>query len=179
MLGRENWRSQKEIRDCQKNKGLQAPGRDTRLGRGAKKINGLPNGSGHKPTARFGDLIKPTHKRMSRVLGYSLTLGDAEGWAVFSKVAALRLSDEERAALAYAVLNSLSPEQAALVAAASMRRASVPLPAFLGGMEDARYWAALASRCELKAYALAAYDAMSAKDQAAFFRHIGEVEIAA
>ncbi len=116
---------------------------------------------------------------MSRVLGYSLTLGDAEGWADFSKVAALRLSDEERAALAYAVLNSLSPEQAALVAAASLRPAGAPLPAFLGGMEDARDWAARASRSELKAYALAAYDAMSAKDQTAFFRHIGEVEIAA
>lgn len=115
---------------------------------------------------------------MSKMIGYCLTLGDTEAWGNFSYVAALRLSVSERSALAFAALNTLEPEQTEAVAAASLRAAGAPLPAFLGGMEDARHWASFASRSELKAYALAAHDAMSAKDQAAFFQHIGEVEIA-
>lgn len=112
------------------------------------------------------------------MLGYSLTLGTAEGWGNFSYLSALRLSEAERRSLASAVLNTLSPEQAEATAAASLRAAGAPLPTFLGGMDDARFWASCASRSELKAYALAAHDAMSAKDQAAFLQHISEVEIA-
>jgi hypothetical protein len=37
----------------------------------------------------------------------------------------------------------------------------------------------MASRRELKAYALAAFGAMGPKDQAAFFQHINAVEVAA
>ncbi|MDF1716193.1 MAG: hypothetical protein P1U75_05915 [Antarcticimicrobium sp.] len=115
---------------------------------------------------------------MSKMLGYCLTLGDAEGWSSFAYLAVLRLSDIERASLALAALNALTPEQAQHAAAMSIGSAGAPLPAFLGGMEEARSWAAYASRSELKAYALAAHDAMSAKDQAAFLQHISEVEIA-
>ena len=39
-------------------------------------------------------------------------------------------------------------------------------------MAEARDWAAWASRAELKAYCLAAYEAMSGRDQAAFLGHL-------
>ncbi|OWV52190.1 hypothetical protein CDZ97_26595 [Mameliella alba] len=116
---------------------------------------------------------------MSKMLGYTLTLGTSDAWSGFSDVAAARLSTEERAALAFASLRSMNPDHAELTARAAIRSAGAPVPAFLGQMDEARSWAAFASRSELKAYAAAAYAALSAKDQAAFFRHISEVEIAA
>ncbi|WP_306043855.1 hypothetical protein [Mameliella sp. MMSF_3455] len=123
--------------------------------------------------------MPPAHKRMSKMLGYTLTLGTSDAWSGFSDVAAARLSNEERAALAFASLRSLHPDHAELTARAAIRAAGAPVPAFLGQMDEARSWAALASRAELKSYAAAAFDALSAADQTDFFRYISEVEIAA
>jgi hypothetical protein len=116
---------------------------------------------------------------MSRMLGFCLMLDTPEAWAGFSFVAAVRLTPAERAQLASAVLAALRPDLAEEVASASLGAAGRPLPSFLGGMEDARFWASMASRRELKAYALAAFGAMGPKDQAAFFQHINAVEVAA
>ena len=135
--------------------------------------------SNRKSGFNLGKFIKPEHKRMSRVLGYCLALGEADSWADFSALAAVRLSDAERLSLAFAALCSLDPDTRETVAGASLGASGDPMPAFLGGMNDARDWARFASRNELKAYALAAFDAMSAQDQGAFFQHISEVEIAA
>lgn len=132
-----------------------------------------------KAGSSLGRYIKPEHKRMSRTLGYCLALGTADAWDGFSFVAAVRLSETERASLAFAALNALELDNAELTAAASIGSAGIPLPAFLGEMRDARHWASYASPSELKAYALAAFEAMSPSDQAAFLRHISEVEIAA
>lgn len=112
-------------------------------------------------------------------MGYCLTLGTADAWAGFSFVAAVQLSEIERAALAFAALNSLEPEHAEIAAASAIGEADMPLPAFLGGMADARQWAELASRSERKAYALAAFEAMTPQDRAAFARHINSQETAA
>lgn len=49
----------------------------------------------------------------------------------------------------------------------------------LEGMKAARDWAESASRNDLKAYALAAFEAMTAEDRAAFVQHISKVEKAA
>lgn len=43
-------------------------------------------------------------------------------------------------------------------------------------MRAAREWAACATRDELKAYALAAFEAMAPEDQAKFWFHISEVD---
>ncbi|WP_238368901.1 hypothetical protein [Heliomarina baculiformis] len=115
---------------------------------------------------------------MSKMLGYSLTLGDFDAWFAFSAVATVRLSETERAALAFAALKSLSPSKAELAADAAISGAGSPSASFFGGMEDARSWANFASRSELKAHALAAYEALPVTDQMAFRRHISEVEIA-
>ncbi len=123
--------------------------------------------------------MKPGHKRMSRMLGYCLTLGTADAWSGFSFVASARLSEIERAALAFSALKSLEVPHAEMTAAAAFRGAGTPLPPFLGGMEEARSWAADAGPAELKAVALAAFEALDPRDQAAFFRHISEMEVAA
>lgn len=113
------------------------------------------------------------------MLGHCLTLGNADAWSDFSFVAAVRLSETERAGLACSALNSLGADHAEMAAAASIGSAGAPLPPFLGGMGDARFWASYASRSELKAYALAAFEAMSAGDQAGFLDHINKTEAAA
>lgn len=123
--------------------------------------------------------MKPEHKRMSRMLGYCLTLGTADAWSGFSFVAAERLSETERAALAFSTLNSLELDHAEMTAVAVLGLANGPIPSLLGGMDEARFWASCAARSELKAHALAAYEAMTSTDQAAFIRHITSREVAA
>ncbi|WP_224815669.1 hypothetical protein [Hasllibacter sp. MH4015] len=112
------------------------------------------------------------------MLGYSLMVGSFDAWAAFSIVAAARLSEAERLSLAFSALRSLNPDQAQAAAAAAIGSAGGPLPAFLGEMDEARQWAVRASRDERKAFALASFEAMSRKDQAAFFQHISEMEVA-
>ncbi len=116
---------------------------------------------------------------MSKMLGYCLTLGSPSAWEGFALVAAAQLSELEREALAYWALIALPPERAEATAAAACEAAGEPRPAFLGGMSDARAWADWASPSERKAYALAAFEAMSPQDQAAFYRHISVFEVAA
>ena len=116
---------------------------------------------------------------MSRILGYCLTIHAADTWADFTIAARCCLTVSERAALAFAALSALDHDSAVSTAAAACGASGAPLPAFLRRMDDARDWASLASRNELKAYAAAAFDAMSRADQAAFFRRISEVELAA
>ena len=77
-----------------------------------------------------------------------------------------------RVVLAFAALASLDPDDAALTAEAVIGAAGSPLPTFLAPLDDARFWASLANRQELKAYALASYEAMRPGDQAAFLRYV-------
>jgi hypothetical protein len=60
------------------------------------------------------------HKAMARTIGYALTIGDESGWQAFAAVAEARLTPQERAALAYAALMSLSPDHAWMVADAAI-----------------------------------------------------------
>lgn len=158
------------------NSGLTCP---TRQNRPIESVGENPLPSNKKSRSNLGKHMKLEHKRMSRMLGYCLTLGTPDAWCGFKVAAAARLSDAERAALAFSCLNALEDQHAHMTAAAAMGSAGVPLPAMLGGMEEARSWAACATRQELKAFALAAFEAMNAADQAAFFQHIREMEIAA
>lgn len=114
------------------------------------------------------------------MLGFALTLGEADAWSGFASVAITRLSIEERAALAWAALRSLdAPDQAEAVSEAVLKFSGYPLPTFLNPMSDARHWASLASLRERKAYALAAYEALPQRDRLAFRKHISEEEITA
>lgn len=119
------------------------------------------------------------HKRMSKMLGYCLVLDTPDAWGGFSVVARARMTLKERAALVVAALGSLPYQHAIETVSTVFGAAGDPLPPFLGGMEDARHWAGWASPNELKAYALAAFEAMPSQDKAAFFRHISTIEVAA
>ena len=119
------------------------------------------------------------HKRAALSLGHALTLADFEGWDGFTTIISARLDPKERAALAWASLRSLDADDALNVAEAVLTGADYPLPPFLAPMEDARWWADLANRRERKAYALAAYEAMSPADQAAFLDHVTDRRAAA
>ncbi|WP_071674400.1 hypothetical protein [Nioella nitratireducens] len=156
---------------------------DTQPDFGAFENNGLEGRSGHKNTRRatssLSHYIKPEHKRMARALGYCLTLGTIEAWMNFRLLSAARLSETERAGLAFAALTTLAQDKAEATAAAAIGSAGVPVPPLFGGMDEARLWASHANRSEIKAYALASFEAMSAQDRAAFFRHIGKKEVAA
>ena len=94
--------------------------------------------------------MKSEHQRMSKMLGYTL--------------AAVRLKLSERASLAFATLASLDAETACDVAHAALKHGGCPLPTFLNPMSEALQWASLATRPERKAYALAAYEALSTED---------------
>lgn len=63
---------------------------------------------------------KPSNKAVARAIGYALTLGDEAAWHGLTIVLMARLSDQERAALAFAVLISLSNEHASAVAEAAV-----------------------------------------------------------
>lgn len=139
----------------------------------------IPTLSNRKNGSHLSQHMKHEHKRMSRMLGYCLTADDSKTWAGFSVVAFARLSSAERVSLAFSALNSLSTQTAVSVSAAVIGQAGDPLPSFLGGMSDAKDWAAIAGIQELKAYALAAFEALPLEDQMSFRRHISEVEIAA
>ncbi|SLN20108.1 hypothetical protein ROJ8625_00715 [Roseivivax jejudonensis] len=124
-------------------------------------------------------LMRREHLGVTKMLGYTLTLGDYEDWARFSDFLAARASDEVRAALAWAALRSLEEPLAEAVAATVLGSSDGPLPAFLDPMSDARFWASVASRRELKAYASAAFEALCIRDQSAFLDHFGEGRAAA
>lgn len=63
---------------------------------------------------------KHGHKRIAKMLGYVLTLGRVSDWHGFTISLLANLSEAERAALAYASLNSLDPDNAYKTASLSL-----------------------------------------------------------
>lgn len=143
-----------------------------------KRLSASDHTSKRKPSA-MAEFGHPDHKGAARMLGFALACRDFEGWRNFSDFSALALSEAERASLSWAALRSLDAGHAEAVASCILSATGAPLPTFLAPMDDARWWASVASRAELKAYALSAFEALPQSDQRAFIRHITEVEIAA
>lgn len=69
---------------------------------------------------------KETHIRLSKAIGFALTLGTSKAWEGLSLILVARLSKAERAALAYSALISLDDETA-------YRTASVALFGVMNG----------------------------------------------
>lgn len=76
-----------------------------------------------------------------------------------------------RAAIAWAALRELDPDDAAIVAT-SFLPAGPPLPAFDGVMVEAAFWADMATPDEHAAYCLACFSRLSDDRRAAFLRHV-------
>ena len=120
----------------------------------------------------FSKLIERRHLGATRMLGYALTLGDFDGWEAASAVWQARLTPEERGALAWAALRSLDRDHARDVANTVIQDAGAPLPPFIDPMDEAAYWADIASPEELRAYTLATFNRLPREAQADFLAHV-------
>ena len=63
---------------------------------------------------------KDTHKTVAKCIGFALTLGTGSAWEKVSALMVARLSKEERAALAFAALNSLDDDAAYMTASVAI-----------------------------------------------------------
>ena len=91
----------------------------------------------------------------AQLLAYALGADDTQTWLLASVAWEFLLTRRQLAPLAFASLAALDPDDAEEVVTAALGEDAGPLPTFISEMDDARFWAALASRRMLKAYALA------------------------
>ena len=110
---------------------------------------------GSNAVSRF---MPPRIKSISRSLGYCLLLDDLDAWLGVATVLEARLSLSERAALAYVALRAIPPHDAESVAVAPL----------LSCMDEAAFWADMATPDEREAYCLASFKAMPYERQCAF-----------
>lgn len=115
---------------------------------------------------------KPAHKKAARALGYALTLGDAHAWVGASQSFSARLTEVERAGLAWAALRALGPEKAVTVTTSLFEGAGQPIAPLFDHMDEAAFWVDTATPAELEAYCLASYSALPPARQAAFLDYV-------
>jgi hypothetical protein len=108
-------------------------------------------------------------KRVSRSLGYTLWLDTFEDWDGLSLILRARLTDRQRAALAFIALKALDYDQAVMAAEAALSEgAGQPIAPLFNHMDESAFWADMATPDELDAYALASFNRMAPQRQAAF-----------
>jgi hypothetical protein len=108
-------------------------------------------------------------KRVSKSLGYTLWLDTFEDWDGLSLILRARLTDRQRAALAFMALKALDYDQAVMAAEAALSEgAGQPIAPLFNHMDEAAFWADMATPDELDAYALASFNRMAPQRQAAF-----------
>lgn len=114
------------------------------------------------------------YKRVARMVVYALLLGeDTENWHGLTVVLTARLTLQERAAMAWAVLRSLTPEQVVAVAETVLPDGtSAPIAPLFNCMNEAAFWADIAEPEALEAYCLASFRAMPAPRKAAFLKFV-------
>jgi hypothetical protein len=112
-------------------------------------------------------------KRVSRSVGYALLLDTFEDWDGLSLILRARLSDRQRAALAFMALKSLDQDDATLTAETALSGgAGQPMAPLFNYMDQAVFWADMAEADELDAYCLASFNRMAPQRQAAFLGFI-------
>jgi hypothetical protein len=108
-------------------------------------------------------------KRIAKVIGYAFLLGGANSWHGVSVVLTSTASGDQRKALAWAVLRSLTPDQiVAVVETVLPEGSSVPIAPLFNHMDEAAFWADMAEPDALEAYCLASFNAMLRPRQVAF-----------
>ena len=70
----------------------------------------------------LGKNTKPEHKSAARMLGFVLTLGTSSAWRHFTFLISIRLSREERAALAFMTLKALDRDDLIIVVNTALSR---------------------------------------------------------
>ena len=130
---------------------------------------------GGSMTAILKKHMPDAYKRVARMVGYCLLLGDdADNWHGLTDVLTERLTMRQRAAMAWAVLRSLPPETVADVANTVLPQgAGMPIAPFIDPVDEASFWADMATPDELDAYAVAIFNAMSGGKRRAFLDFAG------
>lgn len=93
---------------------------------------------------------------------------------IWAKAMICGLSKLRRVTLAFAILNTLDRNDRAAIVSHCQETDAVgsPLPTFWKPMPDANFWADLATKPELEAYALASFNRMSPRRQSAFLEFV-------
>ncbi len=104
------WRSRENAEDRYNSKYYQAIHRDTSRNSGTIQVNELRRRSGHTGN-RFGTLVCPNIKRVSRMIGFCLTSLDRLAMWQLAAVLYARLHSNQRKFLAAAVLLSLTDDE--------------------------------------------------------------------
>ena len=68
----------------------------------------------------MSEFAKDRHKRIAKNLGCVLTMGTESAWHELTIILMARLTEAERASLAFATLNSLSEDHAYMTASAAL-----------------------------------------------------------
>ena len=116
----------------------------------------------------------PDHiKRASRSIGYAAWLNTSETWQGLPVILRSRLDARQRAALAFTVLKSLDRDDAAkTMQAVRSEGAGQPIAPLFNAMDEAAFWADLATPEELDAYTFASFNRMAPARQAAFLNFV-------
>ena len=120
------------------------------------------------------------YKRVARMVGYTLLLGaDADNWHGLTVVLTARLTPQERGAMAWAVLRSLTTDQVISVAETVLPKGTgAPIAPLFNHMDEAAFWADMAEPEALEAYCLASFNAMPVPRKAAFLEFVQRRQVA-
>jgi hypothetical protein len=163
---------------------------------GATGANSFPFGlaSERYPTADKESTGKDRHKRAVSILSHCLALEDDAAWHDAAAVWIVRLTPPELMRITDTALRALAADtltdeakgrllgglddEQRIAAADRMNEMSVMLGAgmptapLFSHMDQAVFWADLATQAELKAYALACFNRLRPTDQAAFLGYV-------
>ena len=144
----------------------------------AKEANRGRNESNFLAWQESGNLANAA---VARCLGYTLSLNEFSAWRDLSLMFEASLTAKERAAIAWAVLLSITRQQAEAVFESIHGRDAdwVPFPNFMADlMREAQEWAALAPDDVIDTYALASFRAMTPDRQADFLAYLTRTKAA-
>lgn len=117
-------------------------------------------------------------KRVSRSIGYALWIGATEQWFGLPPILRARLSDRERASLAFQVLKSLDHDLAAMTAHLALDEPSfglttAPVAPLFDCFDEAAAWVANTDPEELDTYLVAIFEVMPSSRKQAFLDYAG------
>lgn len=111
--------------------------------------------------------------RVVRAIGYAAWLNDSDSWSGLSVILRARLDARRRAALAFTALKSLDHDNALRTSQAALAEATgQPIAPLFNHMDEAAFWADMATPEELSAYCLATYNRLAPNRQAAFLAFV-------
>ncbi len=113
-----------------------------------------------------------SNNRAIRAIEYALTLDAADYWDGLAVVLAARLTVQERMSLAYAANLSLEPEDAEQAFCAAHSKAGMPISYLFSVMDEAAFWADMATPEERDSYCLASFRRMRPERQTAFLEFV-------